>query len=86
MKLCSTVFIIFFCGCQLAFTITSGPCSGCESDKGIVSWNGPSGQNDANAYVQRVQDFWTDERLAAANPKPMSIDDKSFLSGGETKK
>lgn len=58
----------------------------------IPSWNGPSTQNDANTYIQHVQDFWTDERLAAAVPRPMPIDenngnnDKSSGPSGETKK
>jgi len=35
------------------------------------SWQGPSGQNDAEAYIQRVQNFWTNERTAGARPNPM---------------
>jgi hypothetical protein len=90
MKLCSTAFIIFFCVYQLACVIAPDQSSEYKPDEGVVSWNGPSEQNDANAYVQQVQDFWTDERLGRARPKPMSVganDDhnlKSCGSGDET--
>ena len=40
----------------------------------IHSWSGPSAQNAANSYTQHVQNFWTDERLAAAAPISMPTD------------
>jgi len=89
MKLCSTAFIIFFCAYQLAYVIPPDQSSEHKSNEGVVSWNGPSEQNDANAYIRQVQDFWTDERLAIARPKPMSVDAnddnlKSCGSGDQT--
>ena len=56
------------------------------------TWSGPSTQTDANTYIQHVQNFWTDERLAAAIPRSMPTDEnngntaKSFGLGGEIKK
>ena len=56
------------------------------------TWSGPSTQTDANTYTQQVQNFWTDERLAAAIPRPMPTDEnndntaKSVGLGGEIKK
>lgn len=79
MKFHSTTIIIFFCAYQLAFVTAPNP-------------DGPCKEDEANAYVQSVQDFWTDERLAQAKPKPMSIDpnndinSQSPVSEGEVKK
>jgi hypothetical protein len=85
MQLCATAFIIFFCAYQLACVMTPDQSSEHKSNEGVVSWNGPSEQNDANAYIRQVQDFWTDERLAIARPKPMSVganDDHNLKSCG----
>ena len=79
----TAVILIFSCY-QLTF-ITAPDSPDEDADAGLF-WNGPSAQNDANAYVQYVQSFWTDERTGAANPRSMSIEDndaKSFRSGGE---
>ncbi|CAF3340650.1 unnamed protein product [Rotaria socialis] len=79
-----------FCCRQVDLVIASDPPG--KSDDSVVSWSGPSSQNDANAYIQAVQNFWTDDRLAGAAPKPMppgannENSDKFFGSGGEFKK
>ena len=76
----------------MAFVTTPNPDDESKSEEDVLSWNGPSKEDEANAYVQSVQDFWTDERLAQAKPKPMSIDpnndinSQSLASEGKIKK
>ena len=82
-----TAAVIIFSCYQLTF-ITAYDLPDKYDDAGLF-WNGPPAQNDANSYVQYVQKFWTDERISAAGPRSMIIDDnndngaKSFSSGGK---
>jgi len=59
MKLC----LILFCVYQLTYAHVSNSNGDSESKEDAV-----------NTYVQSVQNYWTDERLSQAKPKPMSID------------
>jgi len=56
MKFYLTIFFIFFCVYQLALAHVS---------------DSESQEDEVNTYVQSVKDFWTDERIAQAKPKPM---------------
>jgi len=76
----------------MAFVTAPNPDDESKSEEDVLSWNGPCKEDEANVYVQSVQDFWTDERLAQAKPKPMSIDpnndinSQSLASEGKIKK
>lgn len=63
------------------FVIASDSSDKDGSNSIAASWSAPHEENEAYAYIQRVQDFWTDERLVSAAPKPMTIDASSVNNG-----
>lgn len=85
-----TAVVIILC-CYQSNIITASDSSEKDDDTGIF-WNGLSEQDDANNYIQNVQNFWTDQRVGAADPRPMPTgenydnDARSFGSGGKIRR
>lgn len=71
MRLLLKALLLLLCCYQVALVIGLDPMN--EPNDGVVSCKVPCEKQDTDAYVQSVQDFWTDERLAAADPKPMPV-------------
>lgn len=67
MKFSSIILLLI--GGIFQSTLAAAPDPNSQSN--LNSWQGPSGQNDIEAYIQRVQNFWTNERTADASPNPM---------------
>lgn len=71
MALLSKALLLLLCYYQVVLVIGLNPMD--EPNDGVISCKVPCEKKDTDAYVQSVQDFWTDERLAAAVPKPMPV-------------
>lgn len=86
MKFFMTTLFILLYVCKLTSVAAPDPVNQSNSKASIASWQGPSGQNNVEAYIRSIQNFWTDDRTARAGPNPMPSDVKSTVPPNANKK